>query len=84
MACNVQRPIDPAYFTNIPSVREMLKSLPQEIRVCSECGKEVEITQSDFIPNPGDAAPFGRAVMVGCDESLDKAIAAIGKLQNQG
>ena len=84
MGCNVHRPIDPAYFTNIPRVREILKSLPEEVRICSECGKEVEITQSDFIPNPGDATPFGRAAMVGCDASLDRAIAAIEKQYNKG
>ena len=84
MACNVQRPIDPAYFTNIPRVREMLKGLPEEVRVCSECGKEVEIIEGDHIPNPGDAAPFGRAAMVGCDAALDRAIAAIEKQYNKG
>ena len=84
MGCNVQRPIDPAYFANIPRVREMLKSLPEEVRVCSECGKEVEITESDYLSNPGDAAPFCHAAIVGCDTSLDRAIAAIEKLHNKG
>lgn len=83
MACNVQRHIVPAYFTNIPRVREALKNLPQEMRICSECGREVEITQSDSISNPGDAAPCGRAVITGCDASLDTTMAAIEKLHNK-
>jgi hypothetical protein len=54
------------------------------MRVCSECGKEVKITENESIPNPGDAAPFAQAAMVGCDESLDKVIAAIEKQSNNG
>jgi hypothetical protein len=84
MGCNVQRPVNSDYFIDIPRVRDMLKSLPEEVRGCSKCGKEVEITQSDYIPNPGDAAPFGHAAMVGCDASLDRSIAAIEKLYNKG
>ena len=63
MACNVQRSIDSAYFTDILRIRGMMKKLPEEARVCSECGKEVEITESEFISNPGDASPFTKRVL---------------------
>ena len=82
MACNVQRLIDSAYFTDIPRIRGMMKNLPEEMRVCSECGKEVEITESEFISNPGDAAPFAKAAFTGCDASIDKVIEGIRKSQN--
>lgn len=82
MTCKVQRPIDSAYFTNIPRIREMMMNLPKEVRLCSECGKEVEITQSEFMSNPGDSAPFAKAAFIGCDASIDKVIEGIRKSQN--
>jgi hypothetical protein len=75
MGCKVQRPIRSDYFTDIPTTREMMKTLPEEARICAECGEEVTIVGSDFIPNPGDGAPIGKAAFVGCDASIDKVVA---------
>jgi hypothetical protein len=79
MGCNIQRLIHPDYFKNILRIKEVLKNLPQNIRVCSKCGKEVDITLSEFIPNPGDAVPFAQAAMIGCDTSINEVIAQLQK-----
>jgi hypothetical protein len=76
----VRRPIDPADFTAIPRTREILKMLPEEIRVCPRHGAEVTIQESDFSTNPGGFAPFGKADWVGCcDEAIDRVIEAVRK-----
>jgi hypothetical protein len=77
-----QRPIDPADFTAIPRTRELIKSLPEEIRVCSEHGEEVTIRESEFLPNPGAGAPFAKAAFVGCcDTAINKVLESIRKAQ---
>ncbi len=74
----VRRPIDPRDFTKIPRIREIMKTLPGEIRVCAEHGVEVSIQESDFPLNPGPAAPFNRADWVGCcDEAIDRVIEGV-------
>ena len=74
----VRRPIDPRDFTKIPRIREIIKTLPEEIRVCSKHGEEVSIQESDFSLNPGPAAPFNRADWVGCcEEAIDKVIEGV-------
>lgn len=73
-----RRPIDPSDFTKIPRIREIIKTLPEEIRVCEKHGEEVRIQESDFSLNPGSAAPFNRADWVGCsDEAIDRVIQAV-------
>ena len=73
-----QRPIEPGDFTAIPRIREVIKTLPEETRVCSEHGEEVSIRESEFIPNPGGGAPFAKAAFVGCCEAaIDKVIQAM-------
>ncbi|PYS62960.1 MAG: hypothetical protein DMF74_11755 [Acidobacteria bacterium] len=74
----VRRPIDPRDFTKIPRIREIIKTLPEEIRVCSKHGEEVSIQESDFSLNPEPAAPFNRADWVGCcEEAIDKVIEGV-------
>ena len=54
----VRRPIDPRDFTRIPSFREIIKTLPKELRFCSRHGEEVTIQESEFVSNPAFGAPF--------------------------
>jgi hypothetical protein len=76
----VQRPINPSDFTAIPRTRELIKNLPEEIRICSEHGEEVTINESEPIPNPGDGAPFAKAAYTGCcDAVIDKVIGGVMK-----
>ncbi|HEX3558879.1 MAG TPA: hypothetical protein VHU19_06735 [Pyrinomonadaceae bacterium] len=77
----VQRPIDHRDFTAIPRTKEMFRALPEKIRICSEHGKEVTITESEFLPDPGDSAPFAQAAYIGCcDAAIDKVIEGIIKM----
>lgn len=74
----VRRVIDPRDFTKIPRIREIIKTLPKEMRVCPKHGEEVRIEESDFASNPGSAAPFNRADWVGCsDEAIDRVIEGV-------
>lgn len=74
----VRRPIDSRDFSSIPRIREIIKTLPEEIRVCKRHGEEVRIQESDFSLNPGPAAPFNKADWVGCsDEAIDRVIDAV-------
>jgi hypothetical protein len=76
----VQEEIHPSDFTRIPWFREIIKTLPEEIRVCGEHGEAVHIEESDFSSNPGPSAPFGKAYWVGCTkEAIDRVKAAANK-----
>ncbi len=76
----VRRRIDPSDFTAIPRWREIMKTLPESIRVCPKHGEEVRIQESDFSSNPGGFAPFGKADWVGCcDEAIDRVIEGVRK-----
>jgi len=81
MGRTVQRPINPADFTAIPKTRELIKGLPEEIRLCSEHGEEVTINESERIPNPSDGAPFAKAAYTGCcDAAIDRVIGEVIKV----
>src|SRR6266852_4822747 len=54
----VRRPIKPEDFTEIPRIREIIKALPKEIRVCSRHDKEVDIKLGELLPNQGPGVPF--------------------------
>jgi len=76
----VQRPIDHRDFTAIPRIREVMKTLPEEERICSEHGEEVFIQESEFLPNPGAGAPFARAAFIGCcDAAIDRTLEGLSK-----
>jgi hypothetical protein len=66
--------IFPQDFSKIPRIREIIKTLPEDIRVCPRHGEEVSIQESDFSSNPGGFAPFGKADWVGC---CDEAVAGV-------
>ncbi len=69
-----QRPIDPRDFTRIPRWREIIRTLPEEIRVCGEHGEEVEIKLGvEPLPNQGSGVPFSEANWEGCSlEAIDR------------
>ena len=76
----VKRDIEPRDFSAIPRWREILKTLPKEVRVCSKHGDEVGIEEGEFLPNQGPGVPFARAYWVGCsDEAIDRVIEAVQK-----
>jgi len=66
----VRRQIDPRHFTKIPKLREIIKLLPEEMRVCRKHGAEVTIQEID--------APFAKADWVGCcDDAIDRVIEGV-------
>ena len=74
----VQEEIHPSDFTKIPWFREIIKTLPEEIRVCGEHGEAVHIEESDFTSNTWGPAPFGKAHWVGCSkEGIQRVMAAV-------
>lgn len=74
----VQRALDPRDFTKIPRIREIIKTLPEEVRVCQKHRDEVTIQESDFSLNPGESAPFAKADWVGCcEEAIDRVIEGV-------
>jgi hypothetical protein len=76
----VRRPIDPGDFTAIPRIREILKTLPKQIRVCSKHGEEVDIKLGELLPNQGPDVPFAEAYWEGCcDEAIARVIEAVRK-----
>lgn len=76
----VQRPIDPSDFSGIPRMREMIKTLPEEIRFCGIHGGEVTLKEGELLPNQGPGVPFAEAHWEGCcDESIDRVIGAVQK-----
>ena len=76
----VKRPIDPGDFTAIPRIREIIKTLRKEVRVCSKHGEEVDIKLGETLLNQGPGVPFAEAYWEGCgDEAIDRVIAAVKK-----
>src|SRR5260221_4782578 len=70
--------IPPSEFTEIPRLREIIKMLPEEIRVCSKHGDEVDIKLGEFLPNQGSGVPFGEAYWEGCSvEAIARVIDAV-------
>lgn len=73
-----QRAIDPTEFADLLRTKEIMKNLPEEVRICSEHGEGVTIKETDFLPNPSAAAPFAKAAYVGCcDAAINKVISGI-------
>jgi hypothetical protein len=74
----LRRPIDPSDFSSIPRIREVIKTLPKEVRVCPRHGEEVTIHEHDFSQNRIGVAPFMKADWVACcDEAIDRVINAV-------
>lgn len=74
----VQRAIHPSDFTRIPTIKEIIKTLPKEIRVCPIHGEEVTIEMGDLLPNQGGGVPFAEANWVGCCfEAIDRVNSAV-------
>ncbi len=76
----VHEEIHPSDFSMIPWFREVIKTLPEEIRVCGEHGEAVRIEESDFSSNSWGTAPFAKAHWVGCSkEAIQRVIKAVKK-----
>src|SRR5438034_8866973 len=76
----VYRPVDPSDFTSVPTIKEIIKTLPKEIRVCSIHGQEITIEMGDLLPNQGGGVPFAEANWVGCcHEAIDRVIEEVRK-----
>ena len=66
----VKVPLNPHWSSKIPEIR---RALPEELRVCSECGEEVIIHEHDLQTAPTDAPPF-EAELIGCNHTVNKVI----------
>jgi hypothetical protein len=74
----VQRAINPAGFTAIPRIRDLINNLHQDVRVCVQHDEPVVIRESEFLLNQHSAAPFAKAaVFACCDAAIDKVIFAV-------
>lgn len=79
-----QKPIHPSDFTAIPRMREVIKTLPEEIRSCSIHGEEVTIKEGELLPNQGPGVPFAEAHWEGCcDEAIARVIESVQKTLEQ-
>jgi len=77
----VQRPIDPSDFAAIPRTREMIKTLPIDIRFCPKHGEEVSIQEGPVSPNRDYVPPFKDANWVGCcKEAIDGATEGVRRI----
>jgi hypothetical protein len=75
----MKKPIDPRDFTAIPRIKDFINALPENVRVCSEHGEPVYISESDLSLNPGAGPPFGKADFIACCEpALKKVVTAVG------
>jgi hypothetical protein len=80
MMPDVRRPIEPADFGAIPRIRVMIDTLPKEIRMCPEHGREVTIEEGPSSANIVAVADFKKADWVGCcGESIDRVIKGVHK-----
>ena len=70
----VQRRIEPSDFTAIPRTREMIRSLPDMIRVCPEHGQEVTIREGALLPHQGGGVPFAEANWEGCCDGVIEGV----------
>ena len=76
----VTKKIEPNDFTAIPRWREVIKILPEEIRVCSRHGEEVVIKEIEPLLHQGGGVPFAEASWEGCcEESINRVREAVQK-----
>ena len=74
----VQKRIEPCDFAAIPRTREMIKTLPDSIRICPEHGQEVTILEGALLPYQGGGVPFAEANWVGCCyDAIDRVIEGV-------
>ncbi|PYS80260.1 MAG: hypothetical protein DMF70_11430 [Acidobacteria bacterium] len=59
--------IEPRDFGSIPRWREIIKTLPEAVRLCQEHGEQVDIKLGEAIlPDQGSGVPFSEAYWEGC------------------
>lgn len=79
----VQRSIEPSDFTAIPRMREMIKTLPEKMRICPDHGEEVTIREGLLSKNVIGVATFKKANWVGCcSDAIDKVIEGVCRTVN--
>ena len=79
-----RKPIDPSDFGSIPRMREVIKTLPKEIRICPRHGDEVDIKLGEPLLNQGGGVAFAEAYWEGCcDEVIDRVRAGVQKTLEQ-
>ncbi len=69
-----QRSIEPSDFTTIPRIRQMIKNLPDMIRICPEHGQEVTIREGALLPHQGPGVPFAEASWEGCCDGVIEGV----------
>ena len=73
MACSVQRPISQDCLSSVPSIKNVMSSLPKESRTCSECSEVVFIHETPT-GSAGAGIAFEKAEFIGCDAVIDAVI----------
>lgn len=72
--------IDSHDYTAIPRIREIIRTLPKDIRVCPKHRESVTIDEGDPLPNQGGGVPFAEVNWVGCcDEAINGVVEAVRK-----
>lgn len=80
----VQRSIEPSDFTAIPRMREMIKTLPEDIRFCPIHRGEITIKDGELLGNQGPGVPFADAHWEGCcDEAIARVTEGVQKTREQ-
>ena len=77
MGCREQMDIRGACLRYVPTIQRIIESLPKDVRTCSKCEEAVILQVTEHLPNQGGGIPFGKAAILGCDESLGKVIERI-------
>ncbi|MDQ2920988.1 MAG: hypothetical protein M3R52_05170 [Acidobacteriota bacterium] len=76
----VKQQLDSRDFSSIPRFREIIKTLPREIRICLRHGEEVDIKLGEPLLNQGGGIPFAEAYWEGCcDEVIDRVREGVPK-----
>lgn len=79
-----QRPISPSDFTAIPRMREVIKTLPEDIRFCPIHGEEVTIKERELLRNQGPCVGLAEAHREGCcDKGISRVIEGVKKTLEQ-
>jgi len=68
--------VNPSWITKIPEIR---RTLPEELRICSEHGKEIVIVEHDVQTGHTDGPPH-EAELVGCCE---KSVSSVIEFANK-
>ena len=81
----VKQQLDPGRdSSSVPRFREIIKTLPKEIRICPRHGEEVDIKMGELLLNQNGAVPFAETYWEGCcDEVIDRVRAGVQETLEQ-